>query len=254
MKKHKLFLFICFMIVFLFPSFLLSRKYPVKNVDHSNPHEFAKATEQTKLKPETVEKLKKQFPQPNNLAKIRAIYRWIKKNFTGERGGGRMVAKRSAAEIFQSKKLTGCNDKGLLVTAILRVFDFPVVFMNAAGIDWAKKYRKNPRGKRSGHVFLEVFLLDEKKWIVLDSTSSEYIDDYDYNDPVIPIPKSGANERGYFVYQKGKDHWTMGIRSIKDNAKLMKAFAKTYSLETIVIRTKEIKRLLKKGKRKKRIR
>lgn len=152
-----------------------------------------------------------------------------------------MVAKQSAQQIFDSRKLTGCNDWGILLTAILRSQGYPVVFLNAAGIEWAKAYRKNPTTAFSGHVFLEIYL--SGKWIVMDSVTGEYIDDYDIDDPVIPIPKKNASEKGYFVYQKGLDHWTMGIQSIQDSKKIMRKFALNYPLEKIIIKHKEIKKL-----------
>ena len=249
MKKIKLVFLICILSIFIFPGSKIKKRYPVNDVDHSNPDEFAQSTKQTELSPATVDELKKLFPQPNDLKKIGLIYKWVTENFQGQKGGGKMIAKRSAQEIFDSKNITGCNDKGLLITSILRKFDFPVVFMNSAGINWAEKYKQNPRGPNMGHVFLEVYLKDKGKWIVIDSVTSEYIEDYDYNDLVIPIPKTRANQKAYFVYRKGKDHWTQGVRSNRDNAKVMKKFATTYPLETIVITKKEVKRLFKRRRK-----
>ena len=97
------------------------------------------------------------------------------------------MAKQSAQEICASRRLSGCNDWGLLLTAILRSLDYPVVFMNAAGIEWAKRYRNDPTLEFSGHAFLEIWVTG--KWIVMDSVTGEYIQDYDIHNPVIPIPK-----------------------------------------------------------------
>jgi len=175
------------------------------------------------------------------MRKIGNVISWIRKNFDTYKGGGMMVAKQSAQEIYDSRKLSGCNDWGILLSAILRNQGFPVVFLNAAGIAWAKTYKKSPITSFSGHVFLEIYI--NEKWIVMDSVTSEYIDDYDMNDPVIPIPKKNADEKGYFVYQKGLDHWTMGIRSIQDSKKIMREFALNYPLDQISIKSKKIKKV-----------
>ena len=75
----------------------------------------------------------------------------------------------------------------------------------------------------------------------MDSTSGQYIEDYDLNDPVVYM----SERRGpYFVYQKGRDHWSMGVRSIKDNTKTMSEFALNYPLDEISVKEKEVKRLI----------
>ena len=111
--------------------------------------------------------------------------------------------------------------------------------MNAASIQWAKKYRENLSEGFRGHTFLEIYV--EGKWILLDSTSGHYIEDYDFNDPVLHIHKKRG---GFFVYQKGLDQWSMGVKGIEDNEKIMKEFALNYPLEKISIKDKEVKRFI----------
>jgi len=220
-----------------------SKNFPAKNVAHSRPSKFSCPTPQTRLSENIVEQLKRRFPGENNLEKIGDILRWIRENFKRYRGRGKWVAKQSAQEIFISRRLSGCNDWGLLLTAILRSLGHPVVFMNAAGIEWAKNYRKDPSVEFSGHAFLEIFI--NGSWIVLDSVTGEYLKDYDFNDPVIPIPKKRAGERGYFVYQKGLDHWSLGVKSIKDNEQIMREFALNYPLDSLIIPNKKVDTLVK---------
>jgi len=180
------------------------------------------------------------FPYNNNIKKIGKVHNWVKENFQKYRGGGRMVAKKSAQQLYDERKLSGCNDWGLLQTAILRSLNFPVVFMNAANINWAKEYKEDPSNppEFSGHTFLEIYV--KGRWILMDSTTGQWIEDYDFNDPVLHIHKKRG---GYFVYQKGLDHWTMGIKSIEDNKKIMRDFALNYPLEKISIQNKKIQKL-----------
>jgi hypothetical protein len=203
-------------------------RFPVKDVDHSNPGVFARPTPQTQLSQKIIEELNLLFPGDNTLEKIGKVHNWVRGNFEKYRGGGRMVAKQSAQQLFEGRKLSGCNDWGLLQTAILRSLKYPVVFMNAVSIQWAKEYRKNISEDFTGHTFLEIYV--QERWILMDSTSGHYIEDYDFNDPVLPIHQERG---GFFVYQKGLDQWTMGVKSIKDNEKIMIEFALNYPLETI---------------------
>ena len=242
------FLLVCF---FLGSSVILADDFPVTNVDHSQLKTLSKPTDETRIGPKIESDLKNRFTGPNNLEKIGAIHRYVRQTFTSQPGQGTLVAKRSVKQIFNDGTLSGCNDSGIVMTSILRVFEFPVVFMNAAGIDWAKGYRKGlPQTGFKGHVFLEVYLPSKKKWIVMDSVTGEYIQKYDYNDLVIPIPKTVADQQAYFVYRKGRDHWTQGVSSRQDNRKIMKKFALEYDLDSIVIKPKKVKDLPKKQKEK----
>ncbi|MBN1222745.1 MAG: transglutaminase domain-containing protein [Candidatus Aminicenantes bacterium] len=219
--------------------------FPVRNVDHTDPWIFSKPTLQTQLSAKNTEMLVLQFPGDNTISKIGLILDWVRTNFNRYRGRGEMAAKQSAQEIFTRRKLSGCNDWGLILTSLLRNLGYPVVFMNAAGIEWAKRHKEDSSIEFMGHTFLEVYV--EGKWIVMDSVTGEYIEDYDFKDPVIPIPKKRAGEKGYFVYQKGLDHWSMGVHSIKDNEKIMREFALMYPLEEIIIKEKTISRLIPKS-------
>ena len=219
--------------------------FTVKNVDHTDPWIYSKPTLQTQLSSKDSDMLVQQFPGDNTILKIGLILDWVRKNFNRYRGRGKMVAKQSAQEIFISKRLSGCNDWGIILTSLLRNLGYPVVFMNAAGIEWAKRYKKDPSIEFMGHTFLEIYV--EGTWIVMDSVTGEYIEDYDFNDPVIPIPKKRAGEIGYFVYQKGLDHWSLGVHSIQQNEEVMREFALTYPLEKITLKEKAISRLLPKN-------
>lgn len=214
--------------------------FPVKDVDHSDPWVFARSTPQTQLSQEIISQLNLLFPGDNTIEKIGKVHSWVRGNFEKYRGGGRMVAKQNAQQLFEGRRLSGCNDWGLLQTSILRSLKYPVVFMNAAHIQWAKEYRKNISEGFTGHTFLEIYV--KERWILMDSTSGHYIEDYDFNDPVLHIHKKRG---GFFVYQKGLDQWSMGVKSIEDNEKIMIEFALNYPLEKISIKNKEVKRFIR---------
>ena len=145
MRHNRSFSFISkiFVLLSIMIGFVYASEFPVKNVDHSDPEKFSVPTLQTQLSKKNIEMLTRQFPGKNTLSKVGKILNWVRKNFSRYRGRGKMAAKQSAQEIFTNRKLSGCNDWGLLLTSLLRNLGYPVVFMNAAGIEWAKRYRSD---------------------------------------------------------------------------------------------------------------
>lgn len=223
--------------------------YPMPDVDHGDRQKFAKQTRETELDQATKTTLSREIPGDQGLARIGKVYTWVDKNFRRDSRHGELVAKRSAQEIFKSGTLTGCNDHGILKTAILRSFGYPVVFMNTANVDWAEQFQTGKAsGPHKGHTFLEVYV--QNKWIVLDSVTGHYTEDYDFNNPVLRLNDPKNKEETFFVYHKGQDHWTIGVRSNEDNQVQMDRFARYYPLQTIKVPNKkfeDIKDLAKKA-------
>jgi hypothetical protein len=255
MKKTALFFLFLFVVLFLGSQSKITRKYPVTDVDHSQLKLLTQPTEETTLDPQVEAQLKNRFSGLDNLAKLRAVHRYVRNNFTGQPARGALVARRSVRKMFKDGTISGCNDSGIVKTAILRALGFPVVYLNAAGINWARDFKQGRIRKGfMGHVFLEVYMPLKNKWIVLDSVTDEYIEQYDHNELVIPIAKPRAGQDGYFVYRKGRDHWTQGVKSNTDNRKIMEQFALHYDLNSIVIRPKPIKHLVRGQKQRKKSR
>ncbi|SHJ31687.1 transglutaminase domain-containing protein [Desulfofundulus thermosubterraneus] len=142
---------------------------------------------------------------------IKTILNWKNKNFHTVPAGGKYVGKITVNEIIQKKQLSGCHDHALLVGSILRKYGFPVVMVDATGIQFSLDYPKKTKSF-SGHVFLEVYIDD--KWILLDPTSGKYITNYNPFNPIIPI-KLGQEYKGYYVMLKGLDPDDYGINNIQ---------------------------------------
>jgi len=217
--------------------------FPRGRILYDQPQEYAKLTEQTKLSEARAAEVRARFGAgPNDIEKIARIYQWVKANCTTYEGKGAVVGKQSAEQILQGKQLSGCNDWGVALTCLLRHAGFRSSFLNTAGIQGAKARRNGDLQRLyMGHVFLEVFVAD--KWIVLDSVTGEYIEDYDHDNPVIPISKRRERETAFFVLQKGRDLWDLGIRDIQVTVDLMAEFARSYPLDTLIIPRRAIKKL-----------
>ena len=62
------------------------------------------------------------------------------------------------------------------------------------------------------------------QWILVNSTSGEYVENYDPCNPVIPMTDS-AESKGYFALFKGLDPKEYGINSNEQLIENLKAFA-----------------------------
>ena len=96
-------------------------------------------------------------------------------------------------------------------------------------IQWALDYSEGKQDGFRGHVFVEAYVAD--KWILINSTSGEYIENYEPCNPVIPITDS-AESKGYYALFKGLDPEGYGINSNERLTEYLKVFAgKVKSIE-----------------------
>ncbi len=153
---------------------------------------------------------------------IGTLFKWKHDNFDTEAAGGQFVGKLTIDQILERGTLSGCHDHGLVLASVLREFGFPAVMVDAAGIQWALDYAAEEAGGFVGHVFVEVFTGDG--WILLDSTSGQYVPDYDPCQSVIPLPKE-IEPQGYYALLKGRDPAGYGVNGIDDLTEHMRAFA-----------------------------
>lgn len=209
------------LFLLLFSSFV----FAVSSIDYSSPNIFLKpgaqsSIENSEFKATIDKKLK---PTKATIADVKNAWSWKRKYFPGSAGGGANVGLMNIDQLYDSKKSTGCHDDGLLMTSILREMGIPSIMVETTGIKWSKDYVKGIKGPFEGHVFVEIFL--DAKWWLFDSTSGDYISDYDPKNPVISI-KHGTQTEGYYVMAKGLDTWDYGVRKLDDLKAMQTEFAK----------------------------
>jgi len=145
-----------------------------------------------------------------DLPAIGRLYSWKTSQFKHANAGGGYVGQRTVGEILEERTLTGCHDHGLLVVSLLRKYSVPAIMVDATGIGWALRYTDEAT-YFSGHIFVEAFLGGQ--WMLFDSTSGAYIEEYDPTNPVIPLT-TPDELRGYYVMYKGLDPAGYGITAI----------------------------------------
>jgi len=192
-------------------------------LDYGDATQFLLQGAQSRLSADHVADIRSQIGVlDRSIVSVGTIFAWKHRRFATESAGGEYVGKLSVDEIMQRGALTGCHDHGLILVSVLREYGFPSVMVDAAGIDWALDHAAGAAEGFSGHVFVEV--LTDEGWILTDSTSGQYLIDYEPCEPVIPLPKD-IEPKGYYVLLKGRDPDDYGVVSIDDLKGFMRAFA-----------------------------
>lgn len=194
-------------------------------IDYDNPDKYLQPGKKTTIKAEYLEAIRQEMSvSGKTMDDLRVIFLWKQLKFQKMYAQGKFIGKSSVNSILKEGLLTGHHDDGLLMVAIFREFGFPAVMVEAVGLQWAYDYKKGKADMFLGHVYVEVFV--EGKWILMDTTSNRYIEDYNPLDPVIPLPTKFA-PTGFYVMFKGVDTTAYGIKSYGALKKKMKEYAKT---------------------------
>jgi hypothetical protein len=209
-------------------------------IDYSNPELFLKPGNQSMINEQNAAVIQNQIPSvSHDLAGIAAIYSWKNHTFKNYAAGGIYVGKMTVDRLMESRQLSGCHDHGLLLSAVLRKYGFPSIMVDATGIQWAYDYARTKRGGFSGHIFVETYL--NGRWILINSTSGEYIYEYNPVSPIIPM-KSSVESKGYYTLFKGVDPEDYGINDIDKLNAYMKVFAEKTADITLVMPNYKIDR------------
>jgi len=165
----------------------------------------------------------------SNYELIKNIYMYMNNtsNFKPYAAGGSLIAKRTVDQIFTDGTLSGCHDWGLVLISIIRKFNIPAIFVDTAYVKWADDYLSNKSIPFQGHVFVEAFV--DNKWILLNSTQNEYIENYDPMNPLIGFRLDFSN---FYVMFKGIDPIDYGIKNNSDIQEAMKFGSKVISQDS----------------------
>jgi hypothetical protein len=192
-------------------------------IDYSNPKSFLAPGTQSSLSEQYAIDIFKQIKiGSNEMENIGAIFKWKQGYFKASAAGGKLIGKVTVNQLVETKALSGCHDHGLVLVTLFRNYKFPAIMVDATGIQWAMDYATGKETGFKGHIFVEVYVND--KWILINSTNGQYIENYDPCNPVIAMPDS-ADSKGYYVLFKGVDPAGYGISSNEQLTGNMKSFA-----------------------------
>jgi hypothetical protein len=196
------------------------------SIDYSNPELYLKSGNQSTLNEKYSSEINTQLSIENvDMEALAEIFRWKHGYFTLMPSGGE-IGRSTINQLMEVKELAGgCHDHGLVLASICRHYGFPAIMVDTAGIQWAYDYVEGRSGFL-GHVFVEVYV--NNNWILIDSTSGEYVEDYDPCNPVIPMTNP-MESKGFFVLLKGLDPEEYGITSLEE--KLIEFAANVESID-----------------------
>ncbi len=87
---------------------------------------------------------------------------------------------RSAKEIWDSGKMTGCTDCALVFSTLAREIGIPTTFLATAAENWVERFRTGDDYRMHyGHAFCECFC--DGEWILVDPTFNKITQYYDAN-------------------------------------------------------------------------
>ncbi|MBU1292284.1 transglutaminase-like domain-containing protein [Patescibacteria group bacterium] len=158
---------------------------------------YIKDTEQIKITG-NIKNIADNFKE-KDLDLILEICNWIFNNFKNIENDKeekmKLFRKRTADEIIESKKLTGCTDYAIVFIALARAKEIPTKYIEAIRKRWLDIGDQN---HIEGHIFVECLI--GNKWYIIDPQEGAIRTDY----------------RKYAIFKKGLDSWGIGIRNFDD--------------------------------------
>ncbi len=117
---------------------------------------------------------------------------------------------RTVHEIILSKCVTGCTDYVLVFAALARAKGISATVTETVREKWIAEMVWNNKwnGKKEGHFFSEVFLLEANAWVVVDPTASKLTgrDDEGY------FRSGPGGDKKFLLFERGLDSWDYGIK------------------------------------------
>jgi hypothetical protein len=207
---------------------------PAFGIDYRHPQTYLEPGEQSRISDST--QLDELRAEEQSLTHLGDICRWLKREFEVYRARGTTIGVATVDQLLADRRLGGCHDSALVYAAVAREVGYPAVIADTASIPWIEKRQAHEASEHVGHVFVEVFLLDE--WVLIDPSNGWYVEHgYRPGNPVIPVTIGPASLNpdiyGCYVLCKGSDSWATGIHSLADLTEAMDTLASQLDLQII---------------------
>lgn len=187
----------------------------MKNLNtQSDVEEYLKSGEMTRpfLRDEFVkEKVYKDYnfkkQTKPNASPLLSLASWVKanvkycddKDFSSKNKFG-----RTAKQVWESKIATGCTDYAIVFATLARQLGYATTLLHTAEEEWVKSLKNGEKSNCAiGHSFCECFDKEKGKWVLVDPTCREIVEDYDAERLFLPYDKLG--HKVYLPYFRGKD-------------------------------------------------
>ena len=167
----------------------------------------------------------------NGAGLLYCLTKWINKNvrYTSDVDFSRNNKfSRTAREIWESEKATGCTDYAILFATLARQLNLPTTILHTAEKNWVDRYLNNGDYKiHYGHTFCECFC--GNKWVLVDPTFREITVNYDPN--LIKLEYEVAGNNAFISYMRAVDFARTDIKTF--NLEMEQAIQKLHQSKSL---------------------
>ncbi len=140
----------------------------------------------------------------NSVYFLASLFLWIKNKvkYSREEEIQKLKFMRTAKEIWESKKASGCTDYAILYATFARTLGIPTTVLHTAEYEWLQRLKNGGDSwMHYGHTFCECFF--GGNWVLVDPTS-EYIA-REYNSEKLELPYKVGGKSVFIPYFRGLD-------------------------------------------------
>ena len=119
--------------------------------------------------------------QGRNVTLLDCLIAWIKHNIKTEREDKEFIRankfQRTAKEIWESGRATGCTDYATIFCTLARQLGYSCALLHTAEHNWLQKLKNGERlDYHTGHSFCECYY--NNHWVLVDPTCNEITENY----------------------------------------------------------------------------
>lgn len=162
--------------------------------------------------------LKHKHKEGEHIYYLKSLYYWIKHNvkYSAEPKIQAKKFQRSANEIWESGKASGCTDFAILYATFARTLGIPATILHTAEYGWVKKLQNGEDySVHYGHSFCECYF--NGKWVLVDPTCCRVVENYNLDKLELPYQVGGKSV--YLPYYRGLD--LGGKQNVEEHNKKM---------------------------------
>ena len=135
---------------------------------------------------------------------LQSLFFWIHHfvKYSKEKDVQDLKFNRTAQEIWESKKASGCTDYALLYATFARTLDIPTTILHTAEYEWLQRLKNSEDSTiHFGHTFCECYF--NEKWVLVDPTCKRI--ESSYNSNKIELSYQVGGKSIFIPYYRGLD-------------------------------------------------
>lgn len=186
----------------------------ITNIDYANPDKYLKPTAHLELDEATKAIIDSKIGNNKDRQTMLDLFELARTVFP--RGETLYNTETSSArELLKAGKGRNCSDYATVVQAFLMYKGFPTISVDTLDLAWTNEVQAGTGSSKNirGHVFSEVYLPTDKKWVLIDPTRGYIYDDYIPTEDVLYGWATGDTK--YYVASKTTMESSMDVGTLK---------------------------------------